>query len=193
MSKLSNEQYILLSNIFHKQYDEQSETETGDIPTESFTAVVGMVEEYMALREQPDVGEAREPIENALYATSRFTTTEATDVAEGVLNYLKDAGYMIVAIATLRESAAQPAIEWKPGPPDISGNFVMICKEGDRVPFVGHYNAFADYWDEVLFHIVPIPKTPKCFDCGSFDVIVEIEPDCFQCEDCAKEENRRNV
>ncbi len=40
--------------------------------------------------------EMREPIENALYATKRFLTTQATDLAEGILQYLKDAGFTIV-------------------------------------------------------------------------------------------------
>jgi hypothetical protein len=40
--------------------------------------------------------EMREPIENALYATGRFLTTQATDLAEGIILYLKDAGYTIV-------------------------------------------------------------------------------------------------
>ena len=40
--------------------------------------------------------EMREPIENALYATRRFLTTQATDLAEGIIQYIKDAGYTIV-------------------------------------------------------------------------------------------------
>lgn len=40
--------------------------------------------------------EMREPIENALYATKRFLTTQATDLAEGIFEYLKDAGFTIV-------------------------------------------------------------------------------------------------
>ena len=40
--------------------------------------------------------EMREPIENALYATKRFLTTQATELAEGILDYLKDAGFTIV-------------------------------------------------------------------------------------------------
>lgn len=40
----------------------------------------------------------REPIENALYATKRFLTTQCTDLAEGILLYLKDAGYKLVKI-----------------------------------------------------------------------------------------------
>lgn len=40
--------------------------------------------------------EMREPIENALYATRRFLTTQATDLAEGIIQYIKDAGYIIV-------------------------------------------------------------------------------------------------
>jgi hypothetical protein len=40
--------------------------------------------------------EMREPIENALYATRRFLTTQATDLAEGIVQYIKDAGYTIV-------------------------------------------------------------------------------------------------
>ena len=40
--------------------------------------------------------EMREPIENALYATRRFLTTQATDLAEGIIQYIKDSGYIIV-------------------------------------------------------------------------------------------------
>jgi hypothetical protein len=40
--------------------------------------------------------EMREPIENALYATNRLLTTQATDLAEGIIQYIKDAGYTIV-------------------------------------------------------------------------------------------------
>ena len=40
--------------------------------------------------------EMREPIENALYSTNRFLTTQATDLAEGIIQYIKDAGYTIV-------------------------------------------------------------------------------------------------
>lgn len=40
--------------------------------------------------------EMREPIENALYATKRFLTTEATELSEGILEYLKNAGFTIV-------------------------------------------------------------------------------------------------
>ncbi len=42
--------------------------------------------------------EQREPIENALYATKRFLTTEATSLAESIIEYLKDYGYEIVKI-----------------------------------------------------------------------------------------------
>ena len=38
----------------------------------------------------------REPIENALYATNRFLTTQATDLADWILEYLKDVGFTIV-------------------------------------------------------------------------------------------------
>lgn len=40
--------------------------------------------------------EMREPIENALYATRRFLTSQATDLAECIIQYIKDAGYIIV-------------------------------------------------------------------------------------------------
>lgn len=55
-----------------------------------------------ALRQPPVSGsvlsneEMREPIEDALYATQRFLTTQATDLAEGILEYIKDAGFTIV-------------------------------------------------------------------------------------------------
>jgi hypothetical protein len=40
--------------------------------------------------------EMREPIENALYATNRFLPTQCTDLADGIIQYIKDAGYTIV-------------------------------------------------------------------------------------------------
>ena len=40
--------------------------------------------------------EKREPIENALYATGKFTTSQATELAQGILQYIKEAGYTIV-------------------------------------------------------------------------------------------------
>jgi len=53
--------------------------------------------------EQPehDVSEddLRTAIENALYATHRFLTTDCSDLADGILLYMKDAGYF----ASLRE------------------------------------------------------------------------------------------
>lgn len=41
--------------------------------------------------------EILEPIQNALYATNRFTTDECNTLADGILMYLKDAGYSISA------------------------------------------------------------------------------------------------
>ena len=38
----------------------------------------------------------REPIENALYATGIFLTDEASDLADGIMTYLKEAGFKIV-------------------------------------------------------------------------------------------------
>lgn len=40
--------------------------------------------------------EIREPIEDALYATGKFTTTDCTDLAEGILQYLADAKMKVV-------------------------------------------------------------------------------------------------
>jgi len=42
--------------------------------------------------------EKREPIENALYATVQMTIDQSTDLAEGILTYIKDHGYDIVKI-----------------------------------------------------------------------------------------------
>lgn len=48
--------------------------------------------------EQPQPGdeEVRTPIQDALYATSKFTTDDCTLLADGILMYLKDAGMGIV-------------------------------------------------------------------------------------------------
>lgn len=37
-----------------------------------------------------------EPIQNALYATQRFSVDECTQISEGILDYLKDANFVIV-------------------------------------------------------------------------------------------------
>ena len=39
---------------------------------------------------------ASEPIQDALYATGRFTTDECDTLAEGILRYIKDAKIMMV-------------------------------------------------------------------------------------------------
>jgi len=40
--------------------------------------------------------EIREPIENALYATKHFLPSQATDLANGIIQYIKEAGFKIV-------------------------------------------------------------------------------------------------
>ncbi len=40
--------------------------------------------------------EISEPIQNALYATDRLTTDQCTDLAEGILIYLKDSDFKVV-------------------------------------------------------------------------------------------------
>ena len=42
-----------------------------------------------------DIETASEPIQNALYATGRFTTEQCDDLADGILQYIKDAGLFI--------------------------------------------------------------------------------------------------
>lgn len=37
-----------------------------------------------------------EPIQNALYATNAFTTDQCSNITDGILLYLKDAGFEIV-------------------------------------------------------------------------------------------------
>ncbi len=39
---------------------------------------------------------AREPIENALYATGKFTTCQCTELANGIFQYLKEAGFSVI-------------------------------------------------------------------------------------------------
>jgi hypothetical protein len=62
----------------------------------------GYVEYWMPLPKSPsnkhNNNNGIEPIENALYATGRFLTTEATDLAEGILEYLKDSEFEIIKI-----------------------------------------------------------------------------------------------
>lgn len=42
-----------------------------------------------------DIEIASEPIQNALYSTGRFTTEQCDELADGILQYIKDAGFFI--------------------------------------------------------------------------------------------------
>ena len=42
-----------------------------------------------------DIETASEPIQNALYATGRFTTEQCDELADGILQYITDAGLFI--------------------------------------------------------------------------------------------------
>ena len=44
----------------------------------------------------PSDEEIREPIQNALYSTDRLTTDQCTELADGILTYLNEAGYKVV-------------------------------------------------------------------------------------------------
>ena len=44
----------------------------------------------------PSEEDIREPIQNALYATRHFLTDECTELADGILDYLNDAGFKVV-------------------------------------------------------------------------------------------------
>lgn len=56
-------------------------------------ATAKVISEEMKHEEQ-----SKEPIENALYATKRFLTSQASDLAEDILQYLKEAGYIIIKL-----------------------------------------------------------------------------------------------
>jgi hypothetical protein len=44
----------------------------------------------------PSDEDIREPIQNAIYATGRFTTDQCTEFADGILTYLNEAGFKVV-------------------------------------------------------------------------------------------------
>ena len=44
----------------------------------------------------PDIEAVSEPIQNALYATRNFTTDQCSTLTDGILLYLKDAGFEII-------------------------------------------------------------------------------------------------
>lgn len=46
----------------------------------------------------PSDEEIREPIQNALYSTDRFMTHECTELSDGILTYLNEAGYKVVRV-----------------------------------------------------------------------------------------------
>lgn len=61
-----------------------------------------IAEELAILFAIPDVRlslpdeDVSEPIQNALYATNAFTTDQCSNITDGILLYLKDAGFDIV-------------------------------------------------------------------------------------------------
>ena len=72
--------------------------ETPDIQGKDVAAI-----EIVKLFTTPDVGfslldeeTASEPIQNALYATSKLTIDQCNNMTEGILQYIKDAGFEIV-------------------------------------------------------------------------------------------------
>lgn len=46
--------------------------------------------------DQSSEEEIREPIQNALYATGTFTTDQCSNITDGILLYLKEAGFKVV-------------------------------------------------------------------------------------------------
>ena len=59
------------------------------------------------------------------------------------------------------EPAAPAQIDWIPGPPDQSGDYLISSKHWPH-PSWEAYEPDSVRWDsdEVLFHVGPIPKTP---------------------------------
>jgi hypothetical protein len=45
-----------------------------------------------------DFNDVFAPIEDALYATNSFTTDQARNIAEGIVQYIKDAGFDIIKV-----------------------------------------------------------------------------------------------
>ena len=57
--------------------------------------------------------------------------------------------------------AAPPQIDWIPGPPDLSGYYLISSKHSPD-PSWEAYEPDSVRWDsdEVMFHVGPIQKTP---------------------------------
>ena len=65
-----------------------------------------LIRRFEAICSKEDVTneDLREPIENALYATNRFNTGDCTELAKGILEYIKDAGFKIVRDSNIPSS-----------------------------------------------------------------------------------------
>jgi hypothetical protein len=60
---------------------------------ESSKVVLPQADVRLSLPSDEDI---REPIQNALYATRHFLTDQCTELADGILDYLNDAGFKVV-------------------------------------------------------------------------------------------------
>ena len=77
----------------------------GLIPAYFTKYVKSAFEEYASQASTVDDESAKEPIQSALYATNKFTVDDCSVLSEGILQYIKDAGYSI----TSNEYASQGA------------------------------------------------------------------------------------
>ena len=87
-------------DIYYDLCDKYIETmDRGDIVE---MAMIEYAEQQVKLFAIPDVRlslpdeDVSEPIQNALYATNAFTTDQCSNITDGILLYLKDAGFEIV-------------------------------------------------------------------------------------------------
>lgn len=69
----------------------------------------------------------RAPIENALYATNRLTPEQATELAEGILDYLLDENYWPVKIPSLDAGKERDNIQCKCSEDQKHGETSIMC------------------------------------------------------------------
>ncbi|MBP8993931.1 MAG: hypothetical protein KBG30_08980 [Bacteroidales bacterium] len=97
--KLENVLKELEVNYGWSFYDEKGKLHLEDMQKELLQDTIKAVKNLcisdvrLSLPSEEDI---REPIQNALYATRHFLTDQCTELADGILDYLNDAGFKVV-------------------------------------------------------------------------------------------------
>lgn len=96
----ANEKILKELNWLWQIFDEAKEHGAANV-------ILGRIKEYekrlLGKKEHISEDELKETIQNALYATKHFLTYQCQELAEGIFQYIKDAGFTINKISSLKQ------------------------------------------------------------------------------------------